>query len=371
MSPSRNPSETAFRVAQRVGPRAEGVWDVFGESLVRYEVHLTGRQVEMRRGPIELEGYGIRLIRPRTGGVGVGFASSTDLSDRGIDRAIDDARAAGSQGLFPAASVELPSSSASAVAVESVDRELWARPEERLERFVEGLLEPFGSGTGPSASFGSVRATLAEATIANSSGIERRYVRSQVDLEFAVKSSDGPEGPAPGEYWVNRTGCRLEGLASPAMAESWRRKATEVRSASPTPGGDAAVVLPPEVLSDIVPPILGFRLGGSAALRGMMPAPGTPIAVASMEIWDDGLFPFGPSTAPWDDEGAPQGRRHLVEAGAFREGFFDSLHAGAVGRPATASARRDPPSSAPWFRFPQAPSPGPTTLVIPSGTGGS
>ncbi len=137
------------------------------------------------------------------------------------------------------------------------------------------------------------------------------------------------------------------------------------------PAGADQVLLPTAVLSEILPATLGFRLSGPAALRGMMPAVGTPIATPSVELYDDGLYPFGLSTSPWDDEGSPQARRHLIEAGVFRQPIYDLLYASALGAQTSASGRRDLTTLAPWFHFMVAPHPGPSTMVLSPGTGGS
>ena len=64
-------------------------WEVFGERIRRYEVHLVGSKIEITRGPIVLEGYGIRLFRTRDGATGVGHQASNDFSEEGIRTAAD------------------------------------------------------------------------------------------------------------------------------------------------------------------------------------------------------------------------------------------------------------------------------------------
>ncbi|MCI4349330.1 MAG: TldD/PmbA family protein [Thermoplasmata archaeon] len=371
MSERAGSADTALRVADRIRRRRSTPWDVFGESIQRYEVHLNGKAVEMSRGPIHLEGYGIRDIEPREGSVGVGFSASTDLSNEGVDRTLAEAERARPFASFPAKSLELPSGDARPPEVDTIDRDLWDRPEATLAGLVQALLAPFDRSNGAAPSFGSIRATLSEETIANSNGLERKFARTSVELEFAVRSAKGPEGSPPGEYWVNRLLGRIDPKAIGSEVEVWCRKAGEVRHAKPPPSGDLDVVLPSDVLADILPAILGFRLGGAAALRGMMPIPGTVVGSPGLELYDDGLLPHAPASGPCDDEGWPQYRRHLLHQGEVTAPLYDALHAGALGQPPSASARRDPIAFASWFRFSNAPSPGPSTLVIPPGSGGS
>jgi predicted Zn-dependent protease len=372
MSASEDHDDSAFRIAARLRSRPGEQWDVYAESLRHYEVHLNGAHVELLRGPIRLVGYGLRLLRPVAGQMGVGFASATDPSDRGIDRTVADAEAAGRYARFPAKAVELPSGGGGAAPqVETVDRTLAERPEESLDAYVSELLAPFDGRSGVVPSFGSVRATLAEVTIANSEGAERRFARTMVDFEFAVKATGGPEGAPPGEYWVNRASVRLDPKGLADEVEGWCRKASDVRRAAPTPSGTLSVVFPATVLSDFLPEIVGYRLGGVAELRGMMPAPGTLVAPETLGITDDGLFPFGLGSSPWDDEGTPQLPRRLVTGGKVDEPLYDLLYASALGRRPTGSGRRDQSAFLPWFHFPIPPGPGTTTMVVAPGGGGS
>ncbi|HEV2167238.1 MAG TPA: hypothetical protein VGS23_09745, partial [Thermoplasmata archaeon] len=263
MSAPRTPSETAFRVADRLR-RRPGPWDVYAEVIRRFEVHLNGREFEMRRGPILLEGYGFREIQPADGGVRIGFAGSTDLSERGIERTADEASTAGRFASFPAKEVTLPASTGSSTSVETVDPELWDHPETSIDRFLSEILAPLEGRTDVRPSFGSLRVSLVEVTFTNSSGAEGRRRRTVAELEFAIRSTDGGEGRPPGEYWVNQQSVSLDHRTAAGKVLDWCRKAKDARNAKPTPSGASQVLLPIEVLSDFVPATLGFRLGGQA-----------------------------------------------------------------------------------------------------------
>ena len=364
---------TAFRVGERLKGRVEPPWEAFGEKILRFEIHLAGPRVEMERGPIELEGYGLRVLRSRGEVTGVGFASGTDLSDARIDRRAEDAETTSKFSSFPARRVELPSTAISGpgAKVETVDRTLWERPMETMREFVHELQGSFEGRSGEVPSFGSVRATLTEATLTNSEGIHHHWRSSLVDFELAVKSFGGPEGPAPGEYWVNRRSRALSTRGLRDDVEAWCTRARDVRAAKPTPSGLTNVILPPTVLSDVLPPILGFRMGGTAELRKMAPAPGTTIGTPLVTLHDDGLLPLGLGSAPFDDEGVPQVSRPLLEKGVVSAAMYDVLTAAAFGKPVTGNGRRDSPTFQPWFHFEIPPGPSPTNLVVATGEGGS
>lgn len=363
---------TAMRVADRLRGTLKGPWDVFGERIRRFEIHLNGRQVEMVRGPIHLEGYGLRVFRPSGDGLGVGFASTSDLSDAGVDESVSTAEATAKLSRFPAKAIHLPTAHQGGLkAVETVDSNLWGQPEESLDRFVHHLFRAFEGHRDEVPSFGSVRASLIEATLANSEETERHFKGTLVDFELAVKGTGGPEGSAPGEYWVNARSRRLETATLPSKVEEWCTKAQDVRRARPPPSGALTVVFPVSVMADVLPSILGFRFSGVAQLRKMAPTPGARVGPERLTIRDDGQHPFAPGTAPVDDEGTLTRTTTLVEQGAVASLLEDVAYGSAFGATSTGNGRRDAVEFAPWFHFTRPPSPGPSTIVVAPGDGGS
>ncbi|MCI4331973.1 MAG: TldD/PmbA family protein [Thermoplasmata archaeon] len=373
MSAPGSSADTAFRVAERLRGKVEAPWEVFGERLRRYEVHLNGGSVEMARGPIELEGFGLRVLRPVPSGLGVGFVATTGLGDEEVDRVRKAAEEFAPFGHSPAKAVVLPGSGGPGPAsVESVDRALWERPEETLAEYVHALLEATGGRPEVVPSFGSVRVTLGEATLANSSGLERAYTQTLTDVEVAVKAFGGPEGAPPGEYWVNRRSRQLDPRGLREEAAEWAQRAQDARRAKAPPTGPQRILFPTDVMTDVMPSILGFRFSGAAELRHMTPKADSKVAADSVHLWDDGQFPFGLGTAPVDDEGTPSGRTRLVKSGEMGAVMLDLIHASATGRPdSTGNGRRDSIDFAPWFHFTRAPAPVTTTIVLEPGKGGT
>ncbi len=364
-------AETAYRVADRVA--TEGSWDIFAERIRRYEIHLNGRAVEMIRGPIELEGYGLRILRHREGKTSVGFRASTDLSSDGVREAVREAEAVSRYSVFPAKKVDLPRpGTAGNGAVEVCDRRLWDHPLEYLQEHVEALLSAFEGKADILPSFGSLRATLSETSVANSAGLRLAYPQTTIDFEIAVKSFGGPEGAPPGEYWVNEASRRLEPALVPSQVEEWCRFARDVRRAGATPHGELPVVLPASVLTTILPSVIGSRLTGGARLREIAPDLGTAWGAEGLTVHDDGLFPWGLSSAPVDDEGVPQARRTVLDHGKVSSLLYDTLYAGAFETRSTGSGLRGISHAGfrDWRKFLSPASPVSTTLVIDPGAGG-
>ncbi len=363
---------TAAHVAERLRGRVEAPWEVYGERLRRYELHLTEGRIEMVRAPVSLEGYGIRVFRPTGDQMGVGAVASSDLSPEGIEASLASASETAKFARFPTRRIELPGTATRPPAsIETTDPGLWDRPVETLEAFVHDLLTPLEGRSGISPSFGSVRATLAEVTLANSEGLQRHVPRTEVEFEFALKAFGGPEGAPPGEYWINR---RTRGLSSKGLShevDQWCQFAQDVRRPERVATGPTNIVLSPSVLADVLPVIVGYRMSGAAELRKLAPADGDAVADPAVSIFDDGLYPGAFSTSPFDDEGVPQARRTLIDRGIARGKSYDVLHASALGQSVTGNGRRTEPEFATWFRFATAPGPRATTLVLRGPDGGS
>jgi predicted Zn-dependent protease len=362
-------ADVAFRVAERL--KAPGPWEVIGEHSRKFEIHLQGSRVELERGPIAIEGYGIRLFRPRSSNLGTGFQASSDLSPAGIATAAADAETIARHAEFPATSLELPSGHGPGPDVTVVDPALWSDPARAVREYVAALLAAFGGRPGAVPSFGSVKATLSEYSMANSAGLRVSYPATHVELEVAVKAFGGPEGRPPGEFWVTESSRRLETQGLPGEVDTWCRYAADVRRAVAPPTGDQAVVLPADVLAGILPSVLGGRFTGAARLRKIAPEVGTTVGGELATVRDDGAYAWGPGSAPFDDEGSPRSRHTLIDHGTVTGLLYDSLYASAFSERSTASADRTTSGPGGEYRFAHAPGPGVTTLVLPPGSGGT
>jgi predicted Zn-dependent protease len=371
MSGSTAEYDQAFRLADRV--HTESPWEIFAERARRFEVHWNGLAVEMIRGPILLEGYAVRVFRPRGDQTGVGVQASTDLSDEGLRTAFADAEGLTQYSEFPTKKVDPPSGpSPSDASVEIVDRDLWSRPAEKLSEYSKALFAAFDGKREVLPSFGSVRATLSEQSLTNSSGLKVSYPHTTIDLEIAVKSFGGPEGPAPGEYWVNESTRRLDLAGLPSSVEAWCGFAKDVRRAVPPPTGELPVVLPASVSAGILPNVLGFQFTGAARLRRIAPTVGRMVGAPALTIYDDGQIPWAIASGPVDDEGAPQRRRTLIAQGAVSELMYDLLHASSFDVPLSGNAVRGMEYGfRDWRKFLHRPQGTTTTVVVEPGKGGS
>jgi predicted Zn-dependent protease len=369
MSASSATAPVSYRVADRI--HAPGAWEVFGERVRRYELHFNGRVTEVVRGPLVVEGYGLRVFEAHGDRTGTGFQASTDTTDAGIAEVTTAAQKTARHSDFPTKRVDLPAAATSAE-LDIVDAQLWETPFPHLQAYVDGLLAPFDTIKDSVPSFGSVRATLSESSIANSAGLRATFRHTTVALELAVKAFGGPEGSPPGEYWVNRNTRRIDpGHAGDPVAQ-WCKFAQDARGAKTPPNGDLPVLLPADVLSGILPAVVGYRCTGAARLRELAPATGSRIAAPELTMHDDGRLPWAPNSAPLDDEGVVTGRRPLVTAGLVDDLMYNVLHAGAFDVASSGNGMRGVSFGLrDWLRFTHAPGLSSTTLVVQPGQGGS
>lgn len=370
---AREAALDAEAVAETLRGRLPGPWDLYLERVRRFEIHLNQDRVEMRRGPIELVAAALRLFRPAGDRLGIGTATTSDLSPEGIDRAVRAAELAAPFARSPATTVEFPSARLSddGAGLELVDRRLWERPEEAIDAAAHGLLEAVDRRGGVMPSFGSIRAALNESSVANSEGASGRFAHTIVDLEFAVKATGGPEGRPPGEYWINRRTRRLPTDGSAEEVRGWCQRAQDVRRAVPPGPGTARVILPPELLADVLPTILGFRLSGTAAVRKIAPSAGDAIAWEGLSVDDDGRRPGAVGSAPHDDEATPQRRTRLIDRGRFVGPIVDLVHAAALSQPPTGNGHRGGPEFPVLANVLAGLGTSPTTLAIAPGAGGT
>jgi predicted Zn-dependent protease len=370
MSAPKVDSDAAFRVADRL-KRLPAPWDVFAERCRKFEVHLSAGRVELVRGPVQIEGYGIRVLRPHDGSISDGLQASTDFSDAGIAAVTADAEANAKFTAFPARSVELPSKVAPS-SVEIADPELWGDPSAALDRHVTELLRAVQSEPGTSVTFGSVKVVLSETTLANSSGLAASYAHASVESEIGILNSGGSDGSAPGEYWVTDRARRLETASLAAKVHDWARFARDARHASAPPNGQIPVILPAEVLEGILPGGLSFQFSGAGRLHEVAPPDGTEIGPEFLDVEDDGLIPWAIGSGPFDDEGVGQQSRHLVQHGSTKDLLCDLSYGSAIGRSSTGSGfRRSQFGPAAWYRFTHSPQPAQSTISIPGGSGGT
>ena len=160
--------------------------------------------------------------------------------------------------------------------MEVLDRGLWEYPMDSLDDYVAALRAAFEGRKQGTLSFGSVRATLSEISICNSSGLRTGYGHTTVDVELGVKASGGPEGAAPQEILGERPG--RTGFDRRSSARTGRgmepfRGRCPARE-TPTDRRDSGGGAPGQCSQECLPTVFGGRFTGTARLRPRGPGGG-------------------------------------------------------------------------------------------------
>ncbi|MCX6100507.1 MAG: TldD/PmbA family protein [Candidatus Bipolaricaulota bacterium] len=274
---------------------------------------------------IRTSGAGIRALA----GGAFGFASTTDLSERGLAAAVTSARALAeaaterkrnrSLRLAPAAPTRgtFPVATADPLDAHSLEEkiDLVLKLDERVRRASPHVV----------SSSVTYAETLDERIIATSEGTLARVLDAKPSLRvLAVVSSGGEQ--SMGLETVGVTGGWAELLArrSPDLlvAEAVRI-AVDQLSAPYATGGPATVVLDPELVGTLCHEAIGHTVEADIVLGGAITAGkiGTPVASELVTMCDSGLPVYGQHAVgllPVDDEGVRAGRTVLVESGILR-----------------------------------------------------
>ncbi len=274
---------------------------------------------------VRTSGVGIRALA----GAAFGFASTTDLSERGLAAAATSARALAeattrrkrnrSLRLAPAVATRgtFPVPTADPLDAHSLEEkiDLVLRVDERVRRASPHVV----------SSSVTYAETLDERVIATSDGTLARVLDAKPSLRVLAVVSSGGE-PSMGLETVGVTGGWAELLArrSPdqLVAEAVRI-AVDQLSAPHATGGPAMVVLDPELVGTLCHEAIGHTVEADIVLGGAITAGriGTPVASELVTMCDSGLPVYGQHAVgllPVDDEGVRAGRTVLVERGVLR-----------------------------------------------------
>lgn len=342
-------------VADAVLARAAGKEDieVYGLHRVSTRVEADGDGEVRQVARSEVRGIGVRVVV----GDRTGYASTTDLGDRGLAATLDAARSAAR--LAPAdprdrlpSPAPLPGTTMPGLPPAddlgtgmALARELarQARARDRRVRTVD------------TASWHEERTDVA---VASTRGTRAGHGRRSVAVDVGVVSQDR-HGPASGygEWWGRRTAdCDGRTVVEEAVDEA----VALLGAPQKDPVGHLPVLLAPAVTDPLLAALGRSLTGPALSGRGPFEADGDDLLAATVvTLVDDGLHPGTPTATPFDDEGLPRRTTELIRAGRL----VGALHSSASAPPggeSTGNARRGSHRSLPVVA--------PTTLrLLPAG----
>jgi PmbA protein len=174
-----------------------------------------------------------------------------------------------------------------------------------------------------------------------SSGFSGLLRGSYASLSVAPVAEDEGGKKRRGHYWTGHRHLAQMEDAESVGKEAARRTVGKL-GARKIATTEAPVVFDPDVARSIVGSFAGCILGGSLFRRSsyLLEREGTEVAAPSVDIVDDPLIPRAPGSRPYDGEGLRSRVNHVVEKGVLKTFLFDSYSARKMGRQSTASASR-------------------------------
>jgi PmbA protein len=320
----------------------------------------TSRRIRVYSGEVESlsdaggRGIGIRAFA----GARAGYAYGTDLTDEGVAELARAAREAAEladedehEGLpEELGTAEVNGLASPAFADWTTERKVeLALAVERAARAREGVTQVENavySDSDGSVALANSRGFAASYSVTNAWAYASAFAGEGADLMTGLGVGMGRD---PSELDADAIGAEA---ADRALALVGARQPTSRR---------CPVVLDAFVAASFVG-FIGSMLSADAVQRGrslFADKEGEEVADPALRLADDGTDPDGPSTAPFDGEGAPTRRNALIEDGRLLGFLYDSRTARRAGRSTTGNASRGS------YRSP--PAVGTTNLVVAGG----
>lgn len=302
-----------------------------------YEIYMQTpavTQLYLRQGRTELInevkhlGYGIRVLDK-----GFGMTSSNQTRDSQIEECVKNAVLMAKQSkpekfTFP--------HQKKVAHIDIVDKGIKDNSEEVVRDFAEQLVN-IADREKVELPFAKVKAYHIHTSIMNSEGLDREKEETILFTEISFKTS--LKGQLS-EYWATRYSRRPEDIPT-AYLESWARLARENLEAGMPKTEKLEVILPPHVICDLLVPVVGAHSTGRALKTGISKfEEGELVASEPLTIFDDGLYPYGIQSSPFDDEGNPQGKVTIIENGVFKNYLYDQYYGFQYGKDSTGNGIR-------------------------------
>lgn len=289
-----------------------------------YEIYMqipVVTQLYLRHGETELInlvkhfGYSVRVLDK-----GFGMTSSNQTEDSQIERCVKNALQMARQS--KPEKFTFPYQTATPH-VDIVDNGIKENPEEVVKDFGQRVIDA-AAAENVELPFAKVKAYYLRTFISNSEGLEKEKEETVLFTEISFKTSSGGR---LSEYWVTRYSRRPQDIST-AMLETWARLAKENLQAKMPKTEKLEVILPPTVICDLFVPVLGSHSTGRALKTGLSKFEENElVADESLTIFDDGLYPYGLQSSPFDDEGNAQRKTTIIEKGVFKNYLYDQYYA--------------------------------------------
>lgn len=295
-----------------------------------------------REGQIEVfkrsrtEGTAIRVIHQDRLGFSYFYGDVLEDGQRAVDAAVASSEHAFADehlGLVEPAETPL---------VEGLKDESLAGIEARRKRALALELERAALAYDPrvkKARSAEYSESMVQTALTNSAGLAGVFDQSACWLQLMVMAQDGDQQDMGWDFDFSR---RFDGLDVALVARRAAKMACDQLGAKGVATGAYPVLLKNHVAAELVA-VLSSSFQLDNVVKGksrLADKEGTKLFAETVTIHDDGLYPGGLGTAPFDDEGTPSRTKTLVQAGEVQGFLADAYWGRRAGRPSTGNSRR-------------------------------
>ncbi len=307
-----------------------------------YAVKIKSTVVQVKEGKTDFaqtgryEGLSLRVLNNGK----LGFAYTTDLSPKAISQLVEEARTAATVTVqepllkFPLLAEDYPG-------IEEYDNKLETLTLAQRMEFAKEMetaareFSPYIKRVRQS----QLRDVISEVFLYNQHGKILHYARTLLSASILVMAERNNEAEMGWHFTFSPF---YADLNPAAIGKEAAKMATEALGAKPIKTQKTNVVLISRVASEILDVISHAFLAEEVQKGKSLLAPylGKTVMSPLVNIYDDGLYPKGYSTRPFDDEGVPQQKTVLVEGGIVKGWLYDSYTAAKEKKVSTGNAVR-------------------------------
>ncbi len=294
-------------------------WEVYIQHARRIDLQLRGKETEASIWQ-ENTGYGVRVILPRSDGAGVGFASCN--SEKELEATAKKAHDLAKLNRSPF--FELPEKQ-KLPSAKTVDRKILNDGEGIVADYAEAAQALISDEKDIMLTYGKVRSYVIENQILNSRGTSCESTGTYLFVEMTLKVGGGSNAT---EFWPTRYARRVSDIDPENIIPKWLSIARSSLKRRAPKTKETTVIFSPAIVCDTFLKTVGFHAGAEALKLSLSQfKKGVKVASEQLTIVDDGLYPYGLRTNPFDDEGEKQRKTTLIEKGVFKNYIYDQMHA--------------------------------------------
>jgi PmbA protein len=268
----------------------------------------------------------VRLLR----GKRIGLATTNRLDAEGLDSLVEQARANAEVSPEDPDYPGLPEP-ADYQAVEGFDQQTADySPQDRAKAVGELCGQTSEKRLNGSGLFST---GTSEIVVANTRGVFAYHAGTNADFQILV-AAENSSGREQGSGW------QVSDISVESLGQRAIETAQDGRNPRSIDSGEYAVVLTPYATEDLLNMLDYYGMGAQAVLEArswMCDRIGEKVMSHLVDIWDDGMDSTG-VPMPFDFEGVPKRRVHIVEKGVVKSPVFDRLTAKKMGEETTGHA---------------------------------